>query len=387
MTPGFQRLFSLAFRPFFLLLGGYAVVAVLGWGLYLAGQLDWPDLLPPRIRHGHEMLFGFGGGAIAGFLLTAVATWTGRSPVAGAPLIGLCGAWAMARLGAFLPGRPGLLVWGSASLVFWAGLIGLMAREVYAVRNVRNYKVVFLLTAFLAAEGVFFVEAWAGGSAGAEASLRAGLFLVLGMISLVGGRIIPAFTQNWLKLNRPERTVRLPPFDRVDLASVAATVVFGVGFVAWPDSRLTGWAGVAAAIIQMVRVARWQGWLARQEPLLWVLHLGYAWIPVGFALLGLAILKLRFLFDSGIHALSYGAVGTMILGVAARVALGHTGRPLRASPAMTAAFLLLTLGALCRVLSLAGSGWLSASVGFWLAAYGLFLARYTPILLSPRLNA
>lgn len=382
MNPLFQRLFSLAFRPFFLMIGGYAVAVVLAWGLYLSGGVAWPDVLPPRLRHGHEMLFGFGGGAVAGFLLTAVATWTGRPPVAGTPLMALCGAWLLARVGAFLPGDFGLRVLGLASLAFWAGLAGLMAREVLAARNARNYKVIPLLVAFFMVEGAFFLSTdWR------EAALRAGLFLLLGMISLVGGRIIPAFTQNWLKLNRPEPAVRLPAFGRLDLASVGVTAVFGLGFVLWPEARPTGWAGIAAAVIQAVRVLRWKGWLARREPLLWVLHVGYAWIPVGFGLLGLAGLGRPSLFDAGLHALGYGAVGTLILGVAARVALGHTGRPLKASSAMTAAFLLVTLGALVRVLAPLGGGGPGVSVGLWLGAYGLFLIKYAPILLSPRLDS
>jgi uncharacterized protein involved in response to NO len=386
MSESFQRLLSLAFRPFFLLVGGYAVAVVMAWGLYLAGGIDWPANLPPRIRHGHEMLFGFGGGAVAGFLLTAVATWTQRPPVAGAPLMALCGTWLAARLGAFLPGNFGLWVWGLASLAFWAGLAGLMAREVLASRNARNYKVIPLLAAFLLAETGFFLSL--GASAWwSEACLRAGLFLLLGMISLVSGRIIPAFTQNWLKLNQPQPPVLLPAFGRLDLASVAITAAFGLGFVIWPDARLTGWAGIAAAAIQAVRLSRWKGWLAQPEPLLWVLHVGYAWIPVGFGLLGLAALDSPSLYDRGLHALGYGAVGTLILGVAARVALGHTGRPLRASPAMTAAFLLITLGTTIRVLAPLDSTWMSLSVGLWLGAYGLFLIRYTPILLAPRLDA
>jgi uncharacterized protein involved in response to NO len=331
------------------------------------------------------MLFGFGGGAVAGFLLTAVATWTSRPPVAGAPLAALCGAWLTARLGAFLPGGFGLWLWGLASLAFWAGLAGLLGREVAVSRNARNYKVVPLLVAFLLAETGFFLSL-GGNVEWSEAFLRAGLFLLLGLIFLVGGRIIPAFSQNWLKLNRPRPPVLLPSFGPLDLAGVLVSAAFGIGFVLWPDSRATGGAGIAAAVLQAVRVLRWKGWLSWREPLLAVLHLGYAWNPVGFALLGLAPLGFPSLYDRGLHALGYGAVGTLILGVAARVALGHTGRPLEASPAMSVAFLLVTLGAVVRVVAPLGSAWMSVSIGLWLGAYGLFLIRYTPILLSPRLE-
>lgn len=374
-------LFSYAFRPFFLLAGGAAVVLVARWGLHLANLLAWPDPLSARIIHGHEMVLGYAGGATAGFLLTAVATWTGRPPVSGRSLMLLCAAWVVARCGAWLPGSLGWPVWGLGSLLFWAGLLGLMAREVLGAGNTRNYKVLALLLAFLVLEAIFF---------GApdnplvhEACLRAGLFLVLGMISVIGGRIIPAFTQNWLRLKRPEIQARLPGFDRLDLVVVLISAVFAIGFALWPLAAVTGWLGLVAGFAQAVRLARWQGWLAAREPLLWILHVGYAWIPLGFLLLGLGILGEPPMLDRGLHALAYGAIGTLILGVAARVALGHTGRPLQSSPALTLAFVLITLGTLCRLLAPAMGALLWLSMALWILAYALFLRQYTPVLLRP----
>jgi len=380
-------IFSYAFRPFFLLVGAYALLMLLAWAFYLSGVIVWPDGLPPRVRHGHEMIFGFAGGAMAGFLLTAVATWTNRPPVSGVPLMAMCAVWGLARLGGFLPGQAGWLIWGLASLMFWGGLLALMGREVLAAKNERNYKALVLLSAFLATEAVFFINA--GGNVELQDKcLRTGLFLVLGMIVLVGGRIIPAFTQNWLRQNRPDIPVKLPVFDRIDMGAIALTALFGVGFVLWPKHTLTGLLGLLAALAQAYRLVRWQGWLAGREPLLWVLHLGYGWISVGFLLLGVAILGKPSLWESGIHALTYGAVGTMILGVAARVALGHTGRPLQSFPLMTLAFCLITLGTLCRIIAQPGiSPWMTLSVALWMGAYGLFLTQYVPILLAPRLKS
>ncbi|MFM8332084.1 MAG: NnrS family protein [Candidatus Methylumidiphilus sp.] len=380
----FRLIFSYAFRPFFLLVAAYALLMLLAWASYLSGIMGWPDGLLPRVRHGHEMIFGFAGGAVAGFLLTAVATWTNRPPVAGAALMALCLAWGLARLGGFLPGAFGWVAWGLSSLVFWGGLLALLGREIIGARNARNYKALALLSAFLATEATFFMAAGQNVEL-QEGCLRAGIFLLLGMVVLVGGRIIPAFTQNWLDQNRPERGARIPSFDRIDGGAVAVTALFAVGFVFWPGAALTGALGLAAAAAQAARLWRWQGWLAGREPLLWVLHVGFAWLPVGFALLGASILGAPVLWESGIHALAYGTVGTLILGVAARVALGHTGRPLRASPLMALAFALITLGTLCRILAQPGHGvWMTLSVALWLAAYGLFLIQYVPILLSPR---
>ena len=382
-----NTVFSYAFRPFFILVAVYAILSVAGWGLFRLGLIDWPDSLPPHLRHGHEMLFGFAGGAIAGFLLTAVATWTSRPAVSGYPLIGLCVTWVLARIGAFMPGQFGFALWSQASLIFWIVLAVLMAREVIAARNARNYKVLPLLLGFLTVEAAFFVSAPEAVEY-METCLRIGVFLVIGMISLVGGRIIPAFTQNWLRLKRPDLQVQLSPFDRFDLATTLTTASFAVGFSVWPDANATGWLGVLSALTQSLRLARWRGWLAWQEPLLWVLHLGYAWIPIGFGLLGAGTLSGQPLFDGGIHALTYGAMGTLILGVAARVALGHTGRALQAFPSITIAFVLVIVGTSIRIMtSTIGSGWVIVSLALWISAYLIFLLRYLSILLSPRVNA
>jgi len=381
-----EVLFGHAFRPFFLLVAAYALLMLLAWASYLSGVLGWPDGLLPRIRHGHEMVFGFAGGAMAGFLLTAVATWTARPPVAGPALMALCAVWALARLGGFVPGQSGWVLWGLSSLLFWGGLLALLGREVIAAGNSRNYKALALLAAFLVTEASFFMSAGSDLEL-QEACLRTGIVLLVGMISLVGGRIIPNFTQNWLRQRLPGLGVALPGFDRIDLGANAVTALFAAGFIFWPQSPAAGVAGLLAALAQAFRLWRWKGWLAAADPLLWVLHVGFAWIPVGFLLLGISILGYPGLWESGIHALSYGAVGGLILGVAARVALGHTGRPLQASPLMTLAFALINLGAACRILAQPGSGsWMTLSVALWLGAYGLFLIQYLPILLAPRLK-
>lgn len=381
-----QTFFSYAFRPFFLLVGAQAVLISLAWWLHLEGWLIWSGELPAKARHGHEMLFGYAGGAIAGFLLTAVATWTQRPAVSGGRLVLLVAIWLLARLFAFLPGPAGWAPWALASLSFWLCLLALMAREVFASGNTRNYKILLLLLGFFAAEIVFFARGRDDFGL-AETGLRAGVFLIVGMISLVGGRIIPAFTQNWLNLQLPGQAPRIPAFDHWDQSALAVMVAFALGYVLWPSAAFTGVLGVAAGIAQLLRGLRWRGWLTVREPLLWILHLGFIWIPLGFVLLGLAILGLPQLRDAGLHALTYGAVGTMILAVAARVALGHTGRSLTAPPGMTLAFWLITLGAGLRVFSPAGSTGMMLSIPLWIAAYTLFLVRYTPILLAPRVDA
>jgi len=384
-----KLLLSYAFRPFFLLAGLLAVLGIASWWLLLAHGVDGvggPADLPPKLRHGHEMLFGFAGAAIAGFLLTAVATWTQRPVVAGARLAALCGFWIAARLGAVLPGEAGYLLWALGSGLFWLWLTALMAGEVLPARNARNYKVVPMLLTFAAVEVVFFI---AGPEQHAlkEAALRAGLMLIVGLILLVGGRIIPNFTLNWLKQNQPKARIGMQAFDHWDLGAVVVTAFFAVGFVVRPLDLFTGWLGLAAGVAQAGRLARWQGWRTGREPLLWILHVGFGWIPIGLILLGLAALGQPLWFDAGIHALTVGAIGTLVLGVMARVALGHTGRPLTAISGMTLAFVLITVGAGLRVFAPAGHPAMLWSMPLWLAAYALFLFRYTPILLAPRADA
>ena len=386
LIPHMKTLCSLAFRPFFLLAASFSVLSLLGWGLHLVQHLPWPEIPSPRLHHGHEMLFGFAGAAIAGFLLTAVATWTQRAPVSGIPLALITAIWIAARLSAFLPGPSGWAVWGSFSLMFWSLLTVLIAREVIVSRNSRNYKIVPTLLAFVTVEAVFFLSG-PENLAIKEATLRAGLMLIVGLILLVGGRIIPNFTLNWLKQNRPKARIGMQSFDQWDFGAVIVTVIFMAGFVLRPMDIFTGWLGLAAALAQAGRLARWQGWHTGREPLLWILHVGFGWIPVGLALLGLAALGQSLWLDAGLHALTVGAIGTLVLGVMARVALGHTGRPLTAPGGMTLAFVLITLGTALRVFAPAGHSAMMMSMPLWLAAYALFLFRYVPILLAPRADA
>ena len=384
-APFMRVLFSQAFRPFFLLASGFSFLAMAAWGLHLAQWIPWPKSLLPKVLHGHEMLFGFAGAAMAGFLLTAVATWTRRPPISGGALGGVAILWVTARVTALIPGDTGWIAWASSSLLFWLMLALLMTREVSASRNFRNYKLVPLLLAFALVEFGFFF--WGRNDFVLQESLlRAGLMLILSMLSLIAGRIIPVFTHNWLRTQRPEINIRLPSFNAWDQATVIMTMLFAVGFVLWPFERVTGILGLASAVMQSGRIVRWRGWLALKNPLLWVLHLSYAWIPVGLALLGLAGLWQTTLHDAGIHALTVGAIGTSILGVAARVSLGHTGRPLIASPGLHGAFWLITLAAILRVTGPIGGRLMISAALLWSLAYLIFLVVYLPILIAPRVD-
>ncbi len=333
-------LFSYAFRPLFLLATLYALLIVPYWVAAWLGAHPMPSTLgTPVWWHAHEMIFGFAGAAIGGFALTAVATWTKRAPVAGAPLIALCAFWLIARV-VFAAPFPMLLPLAiAADLSYGARLLALMSREVVLARNQRNYKVLLLLALLLASNALFFVGLSRGAS-WVMATLLAAMWLVVWLISLIAGRIIPGFTRNWLKrqvaVKQLEPAALPPAFDRLDLFTTGLLVLFGASQVAGAPRLATAVLGFITAALLLVRLGRWQGQRAFREPLVWVLHVAFAWIPIGVFLLSAAELGLvpR---TAGTHALTSGAISTMVVAIASRAALGHTGRPLESHPLLTAA--------------------------------------------------
>lgn len=383
-----QVLLSYAFRPLFLLMTAYALVVVPVWVLVWVGWVPMPSLalLNPIWWHAHEMLFGFAGAAIGGFLLTAVATWTGRPPVAGAPLLALALLWLAARLLLFLPlGNAGSVMPAAAAadLGYDVLLLGLMSRELLSARNRRNYKVLVLL-ALLAAANTAFYFGVGGRPRWVDPALLGTLWIVILLISLIAGRVVPAFTRNWLRLHGASPDVGPPPFDRVDLAATLALVTFACLTLVETLSFVTAATGLIAGVLLLFRVARWQGLRTRTEPLVWILHIAFLWIPVGVLLLAGAALG-WWPASAGIHALSVGAITTMIVAVASRAALGHTGRPLESHPVLTAAYLLITLAAASRVLVVAvpdGRALLLVAGASWFLGFACFAWRYVPILIQ-----
>ena len=377
-------LLSAGFRPFFLVAGLWAVVALPVWLAVLGGELVLPSAFDPVAWHAHEMLFGFIQAAVAGFLLTAVPNWTGRMPIQGWSLGALAALFVAGRFAVTISALIGAEVAAAVDLAFPAALLAALGREVVAGRNWRNLPMLGALGLLGVANALTHAEAlgwaWTGGP-----GLRLGIAVVLLLIGLVGGRVIPSFTRNWLA-KRGE--TRLPaPAGRLDAAALAATAAALLAWVAAP-----GWAGVAplmglAAIANGVRLARWRGHLTGAEPLVWVLHLGFAWLPVGFALMALAPV-LGFAQSAALHALTGGAMTTMIVAVATRATRGHTGRALVAGRATTALYALVTVAAAARVaagLAVGATMPLLAVAGVaWVGAFVLFLGIYAPMLMAPK---
>jgi len=378
-------LFSYGFRPFFLGGAAWSAACILLWIPQLMGELSLRTAYPPLDWHIHEMLYGYVPAVIAGFLLTAIPNWTGRLPICGAPLAALTAFWLAGRLAMLLSVQLGILTAALVDIAFLATLAVVAAREVVVGHNWRNLRVLAVLGVLIAGNVVFHAEVYLFGRA--DYGVRIGIAAVIVLIMLVGGRIVPSFTHNWLA--RREKGRMPAPFSRFDIASIAVSVAALAIWIGWPDSTVTGLALLAAAVMQVARLARWAGDRTVADRLVLVLHVGYAFVPVGFALLGASILCPSVIPSTvGIHAWTAGAIGSMTLAVMTRASLGHTGQPLAAGAGTQAIYLLALCAVTLRMiagfdgsmmlLELASAAWVAAFGGFVLL-YGPTLSRQRPV--------
>jgi len=376
-------LFSYGFRPFFLFGSLYAGLAMLAWLPVFTGELALVSAFAPRDWHVHEMLYGYVPAVVTGFLLTAIPNWTGRLPLQGGPLIILVAAWFMGRVAvtfsATIGWLPAMVIDGGFLLLVAAAA----AREIIAGGNWSNLKVVSLIALLAVGNICFHLEAHYAGAA--DYSIRVGLAVVVMLITLIGGRIVPSFTRNWLARENPGR---LPvPFNHFDAIVIAASAATLLLWIVIPQSPATGAASILVGILQSIRLARWAGDRSARERLVLVLHLGYAFIPLGFMLLGAASFGLVPM-AAGIHAWGGGAAGTMTLAVMTRASLGHTGRILIASPATQAIYAAVLLAAMIRIAAALSPVYLTpllvTATILWAAAFLNFVLAYGPILTNPK---
>lgn len=377
-------MFALGFRPFFLaaaLLG--ALWLPLWLILYYGGALPHTPL-PGTLWHGHEMIFGYAGAVIAGFLLTAARNWTGQDTATGRGLAGLVALWAASRLlnlWTLLPETALALI----DPLFFAGLAVALFRPLWRTGNRRNLPLAAVVLAFGVLDGLTHLAAEGlTGTFPAGSALRIALDLVVVLMVVIGGRVMPMFTNNALP-NTPAR--RLALLDRLSVAGVVAALLSEIAF---GFGHMTGAVFVLAGIINLLRLSTWGGLQTLGKPILWVLHIGYLWIGTGMVLRGLSVFSVLIPETMGVHALTAGAIGTLTMGMMARVALGHTGRTIVGHPITAGAFVLVSLAAVLRVaapLYLPGYDFaMMVSGALWTLAFGLFLSVYAPILAAPRVD-
>jgi uncharacterized protein involved in response to NO len=346
-----------------------------------------PSRFDPLTWHIHAMLFGFVFAAIAGFMLTAIPNWTGRPPVRGAALAGLLTVWLLGRIldlsSTFVP----LWIAAAIDLAFPILLSAIAAREIIAARNWRNLMMPIPIAVLGIADLLMYLEL-SGLELPVGLGWRLSLAAIIALITAIGGRIIPAFTRNWLVGRGGSR---LPathgPVDRMALATLHAGLV---GWAFLPASRLAGGLLLLAALLNLWRLARWRGWATAAEPLLAILHVGYAWVALGAALLGASLLSNLMPEAAAIHAFTAGAIGTMVLAVMTRISRGHTGRPLHSDRATSLIYASITLAGVTRVAAALWSAFsmplLGISALLWVASFLLFAAAYGPMLVSPRID-
>lgn len=373
-----------SYRLLFTAAALWAVVVVILWVGAFGGHWQLPTAMAPLAWHQHEMLFGYLAAVIGGFLSAAIPNWTGRPTVTGWPVAAVVGLWLAARLAILFSATVPPLVGAALDISFIAVLLAYAAREIFASGN-RNKPILIVLALFGVACGLDHAGTM-GALADPTLGMRMGFALILLLISIIGGRIIPAFTRNWLM--RQGRTGRMPVMPgRFDMAVIGVMALTLAAWTAAPDSSVTAGLLVLAGVLQAVRLARWAGLQGLRDPLLFVLHLSYAWMPIGLILLGCAIIDPIIPVSSAMHALAAGTMGAVTLAVMTRATRGHTGRPLEADGATVCIYLLVHLGALLRVVAplLPVDYMLSIGLagGLWGAAFLLFVLVYGPMALRP----
>ncbi|MEE1867848.1 MULTISPECIES: NnrS family protein [Pseudomonas] len=378
-------LLRLAFRPFFLGGCGLALLAIPLWLAALHGSLgDWQPAGGWLAWHRHELLFGFGLAIIAGFLLTAVQTWTGQPGISGKPLAALAALWLGARV-AWLVNAPWpvLVV---LELAFPLVVAVLMAVTLWRVRQKRNYPIVLLLLLLTVVDAVAVYGLVQGNDGWQRQGVLGGIWLVAAMMVMIGGRVIPFFTQRGLG-----RVDAVAPWPWLDWLLLAGSALIALLYITGPALLPNVGVGVLFAVLTLghaVRLWRWHDRGLWKVPLLWSLHVAYAWMAL--ACLGMALWHLGVAINPSlaVHSLTVGAIGGLILAMVTRVSLGHTGRPLQPPAGMTLAFALLNLGGLSRVLVVQ---WFPLQ-GLWLAglcwtlAFALYAWRYAPMLMRARVD-
>ncbi|MCB9976596.1 MAG: NnrS family protein [Rhodospirillales bacterium] len=369
------------FRPFFLLAALYSVVSLLLWGGFFSGHVTLPEVLNDPISwHAHEMIYGFTMAVVAGFLLTAVANWTGGAPARQIHLGGLCLIWLAGRIVMnFELGLPLWLVY-SIEAAFIPALAFSLALPLLRSWNKRNFVFLALLSILFACDIWFFVGE-------IRQPLYIALLMILIMISLIGGRIIPAFTVAALRRRGEEAYQNAQP--KLDVLALISLVALGLTWAfAGFDNPVFSFIAFLSAIVHGLRLRRYHTRRILNDPMVWILHAGYGWLVIGLLMLGFAGLGMITL-STALHALTAGSIGSMTLGMMCRVTLGHTGRNLLAEPVTVLSFILMQVTGIMRVLGPLlmpeyTNSWIIGSAALWAMCFALYVPVYAPMLWTPR---
>lgn len=379
--PPHFALWTLGFRPFYLVAAAFAALAIPLWVTNLHGRAPLP--LPGIWWHAHEMIFGFAAAVIVGFLFTAGRNWTGLPTPRGRPLQFLVVLWASGRIGLLF--GEGMLS-AAVDVAFLPAAAVALARVLIRAGNRRNYLMLVILAALSLANLAFHLARFGLIGTDPLRPLHAALGLVVVLEAVMAGRVIPMFTENGLR-QALGRQVSLPRRDWLDHSGTGATLG---AVLLWIGNAGAWAAGVSmlAAALMLLRSLLWRPWLTWRVPLLWILHAGHFWIPAGLALLACA--QVGWLPRSAaLHAFGIGATGGLIIGMITRTALGHTGRMLQAGMIETVAYLSVMAAALVRVVTVAAfpsapTGGIHLAATLWVLAFGLYVYRYAPFLVRSR---
>lgn len=387
--PSGLTVWACPFRPFFLAAAAYAVLSVVAWlGMLLWG---WPlagDYTPMQ-WHSHEMLFGMVAAAIAGFLLTAMCNWTGATPLSGPRLQMLFGLWLAGRISMWLSNWLPLELVAIVDLTFLAAVAVYAGRVIIGSGNYRNLPLVAVVSVLWLTNLLFHGGVWSGDTDLVRRAELGTMLLIVMLIVIIGGRIIPAFTRNWL-MRREKDPQAVTTRAWLETASIISTALLALLILAGAPSSITAAMAALAGVANVIRLWGWSGWLAHKDPLVWILHVGYAWVPLGLLLMAMSYASFDIAGTAWLHALGPGAMAVMILGVMTRVALGHTGRSLELPQGAVASYALILVAALIRLTT--ALGWVPWQLGImtttlaWAGAFLIFLWLYVPILTRPRID-
>ncbi|MFS8055615.1 NnrS family protein [Rhizobium sp. BR 317] len=371
-------IFSYGFRPFFLAAAIWAIVSIDLWAAFLTLGIPLATEYGALYWHAHEMLFGFAPAILAGFLLTAIPNWTGRLPISGRPLIYLLSLWTAGRLAMLASSLVGVIPAVIIDSAFLPAMLILSTREVVAGRKWADLKVIAGLAVLSLANILFHLQVVKAGHP--ELAIRLGLGAYVLLVTIVGGRILPSFTRNWI--NQSGRTDFPVPYNRFDAATIIVGAVSLTVWAVWPEAWASGILGSAAAVLNVVRLVRWRGWTTWPEPILFVLHVAFAFVPLGFAAIALQAVGLPEL--AVLHIFAIGSISLMMLAVMTRASRGHTGRKLKSSRLTNLSYVILLVVAFVRPMAELFPDYsvailMMALLG-WTAAFGLFTIEHAPML-------